>query len=176
MNNSQLLKLLYTNRELIQRNNLHAVDHLQMLKNDYAHATDEEVILHLELNTSLAELHFQSHHTNAIENSLRVISKFKDTEHKNILARHYWLIGHCYANKGEYESAKKHLLLALLNVTADKLTFLVHNKKHQHNRDAAGGIGLANVQRRLELLYPGKYLLNIQDKADTYSSELSLVL
>ena len=63
-----------------------------------------------------------------------------------------------------------------LTVGADKLTFYVHNKKHTHNRDAAGGIGLANVQRRLDLLYPGKYLLNIENKTDTYSSELSLVL
>ena len=67
-------------------------------------------------------------------------------------------------------------IVLMLNVTAENLTFFVHNKKHQHNRDAAGGIGLANVQRRLDLLYPGKYLLNIQDKEDTYSSELSLVL
>ncbi len=63
-----------------------------------------------------------------------------------------------------------------LTVGTHKLTFYVHNKKHQHNRDAAGGIGLANVQRRLDLLYPGNYLLNIENKAGTYSSELSLVL
>ncbi len=124
MNNSQLLQLLYTNRELIQRNNANAVEHLQMLKADYAHVTDEEVILNFELNTSLAEFHFNSNNTNVIENSLRIISNLKDTEHKNLLARHYWLVGHCFADKGEYEQAKKHLLLALLNVTPGKPEFI----------------------------------------------------
>ena len=63
-----------------------------------------------------------------------------------------------------------------LSVSNSQLKFFVSNKKHSHNRDAAGGIGLNNVQRRLKLLYPGRYDLHIQNKADIYSSELSLVL
>ncbi|OKS89437.1 hypothetical protein RG47T_4921 [Mucilaginibacter polytrichastri] len=70
----------------------------------------------------------------------------------------------------------EHPIVLALTVTDSKLNFYVHNKKHQHNRDAAGGIGLNNVQRRLNLLYPGKYTLTIQNEVDTYSSELSLVL
>ena len=30
-------------------------------------------------------------------------------------------------------------------------------------------LGLNNVKRRLDLLYPGKYNLNIQDETDTYT-------
>jgi two-component system LytT family sensor kinase len=70
----------------------------------------------------------------------------------------------------------EHPIVLALTVTDCKLNFYVHNKKHQHNRDAAGGIGLNNVQRRLNLLYPGKYTLTIRNEVDTYSSELSLVL
>ncbi len=124
MNTSQLLNLLYTNRELIQRNNFHAVEHLQMLQKDYAHITDEEVILNIEFNKSLAEWHFHSKHNSAIENSLRIVSKFNTTKHQNMLARHYWLIGFCYGNKGEYEPAKKYLLLALLHVTPSEHGFV----------------------------------------------------
>src|SRR6185369_9769171 len=40
----------------------------------------------------------------------------------------------------------------------------------------AGGIGLANVRRRLELLYPGKHQLDIDDKGDTFSVHLQLDL
>lgn len=69
-----------------------------------------------------------------------------------------------------------HPIILTLNVTDDHLDFYVYNKKHQHNRDAAGGIGLNNVQRRLNLLYPDKYKLNIQNGEDAYSCELSLVL
>lgn len=39
-----------------------------------------------------------------------------------------------------------------------------------------GGIGLKNVQRRLELLYPGQYQLDIQQTAETFSVKLELQL
>src|ERR1700761_2801286 len=54
--------------------------------------------------------------------------------------------------------------------------FYIQNKKHNNNRDSSGGIGLSNVKRRLDLLYPGKYNLDIRDTIDTYTVELSLVL
>ncbi len=64
----------------------------------------------------------------------------------------------------------------LINIEDSRLYFYIKNKKHANNRDAAGGIGLANVKRRLDLLYPGKYNLEIRDEIDTYTCELSLVL
>jgi sensor histidine kinase YesM len=63
-----------------------------------------------------------------------------------------------------------------INIEDGNLYFFIQNKKHSHNRDASGGIGLMNVKRRLDLLYPGKYNLNIRDEADTYTVQLSLVL
>lgn len=65
-----------------------------------------------------------------------------------------------------------------LKITVDDghLQFYMHNRKHLHNRDAAGGIGLNNVKRRLKLLYPNQYHLTINDTADTYTCELSLIL
>ncbi|MDB5135135.1 MAG: histidine kinase [Mucilaginibacter sp.] len=64
----------------------------------------------------------------------------------------------------------------LINLDGTKLHFYMENKKHMHNRDNEGGIGLNNVKRRLDLLYPGKYSLTIQDEPDTYTCELSIVL
>ena len=64
----------------------------------------------------------------------------------------------------------------LINVAGGKLHFYIQNKKHSHNRDSVGGIGLINVQRRLDLLYPGRYTLNIRDEANTYTCELSIDL
>ncbi|MBB6111206.1 sensor histidine kinase [Mucilaginibacter lappiensis] len=64
----------------------------------------------------------------------------------------------------------------LINVEESKLHFYIQNKKHTHNRDTIGGIGLNNVQRRLNLLYPYKHTLNIRDEVDTYTCELSIVL
>ena len=64
----------------------------------------------------------------------------------------------------------------LIDVHEAHLHFYMQNKKHTNNRDASGGIGLSNVKRRLDLLYPGKYNLEVKDETDTYTVELSLVL
>ncbi|HWZ03217.1 MAG TPA: sensor histidine kinase [Mucilaginibacter sp.] len=64
----------------------------------------------------------------------------------------------------------------LIDVDEAHLHLYIQNKKHNNNVDASGGIGLNNVKRRLNLLYPGKYNLDIQDEENTYTVELSLVL
>jgi two-component system LytT family sensor kinase len=64
----------------------------------------------------------------------------------------------------------------LIDVDEAHLHFYIQNKKHSNNRDVIGGIGLNNVKRRLNLLYPDKYNLEIRDLPDTYTVELSLVL
>jgi two-component system LytT family sensor kinase len=64
----------------------------------------------------------------------------------------------------------------LINLDGTNLHFYTENKKHMNNRDTEGGIGLQNVKRRLDLLYPGKYKLDIKDTPDIYTCELSLVL
>jgi len=61
-------------------------------------------------------------------------------------------------------------------VADGKLHFYIQNKKHNNNRDAVGGIGLINVQRRLNLLYPNRYSLKIRDEEYTYTCELSIDL
>lgn len=54
--------------------------------------------------------------------------------------------------------------------------FLVENSKEDHQRttEPPGGIGLKNVQRRLELLYADRYNLNIENTDHTFKVELSL--
>ena len=64
----------------------------------------------------------------------------------------------------------------LIEVNDQHLHFYIQNKKHSGNRDPLGGIGLNNVTRRLDLLYPGNYHLNITDTNENYSCELTLDL
>ena len=63
-----------------------------------------------------------------------------------------------------------------INVEGQHLNFYIQNRKHTNNRDPEGGIGLNNVKRRLNLLYPRKYNLDIIEGTDSYTVELSLVL
>jgi two-component system LytT family sensor kinase len=65
-----------------------------------------------------------------------------------------------------------------INIIANKkiLHFSVTNRKNTSNKDAMGGVGLNNVERRLQLLYPDRYKLNIVNSATHYTSELMLNL
>lgn len=57
-----------------------------------------------------------------------------------------------------------------------ELFFRIFNTKDTYiNRiEKASGLGIANAKRRLELIYPGKHVLNINDTEDTYELTLTL--
>lgn len=63
-----------------------------------------------------------------------------------------------------------------INIIANQkiLHFSVSNKKNKFNKDIMGGVGLNNVERRLQLLYPERYKLNIVNSATHYTTELML--
>ena len=63
-----------------------------------------------------------------------------------------------------------------LEVTKESILFSVTNKKFDYLERHSSGIGIPNVQRRLELLYPGSYELDIKDHSDIYSVNLKILL
>jgi len=80
------------------------------------------------------------------------------------------------------ENAFKHGVLndpenpVKINIIANQkiLHFSVINKKSKQNKDAQGGIGLPNVERRLQLVYPDRYKLNVVNSATHYTCELMI--
>jgi two-component system LytT family sensor kinase len=66
-----------------------------------------------------------------------------------------------------------------LSYEENHLYFSVKNKiapETQESKDFSSGIGLKNVRRRLELLYPGTHTLNIENNGTTFVANLSLNL
>lgn len=57
----------------------------------------------------------------------------------------------------------------------DRIDFTVRNKNNHSRKDKTPGIGLANVKRRLELLYPGRHNLQITEGTE-YIIHLTLQL
>ena len=81
------------------------------------------------------------------------------------------------------ENAFKHGVGMILNPTINvdlhtenhRLIFEVKNKvnrQFKEVKDNASGIGLNNVKRRLELLYPDNHQLTIKDEDDFYLVKL----
>jgi sensor histidine kinase YesM len=63
-----------------------------------------------------------------------------------------------------------------LDIEDNNLTFDSRNKINRQAKDNTRGIGLPNVKRRLELLYPGRYDFKITNNETHYSIHLKLQL
>lgn len=59
---------------------------------------------------------------------------------------------------------------------AETLRFECRNSKAEKPNEEKGGVGLANVRKRLDLLYNHDYTLRIDDGADVYTVELIIPL
>ena len=80
---------------------------------------------------------------------------------------------------GAKGSTENTFIKLTINVEKDKLNFTVENNKGYIDEVKTGdhnGLGLENVKRQLELLYPGKHLLNIKDEHDRFTVALQLSL
>ncbi|MCJ8209097.1 histidine kinase [Mucilaginibacter sp. RS28] len=64
----------------------------------------------------------------------------------------------------------------LISTTGQQLTMKVSNKISYGQKDSSSGIGLVNIRRRLELIYPGGYELLISNNGKFYSTTLHLIL
>ncbi len=61
---------------------------------------------------------------------------------------------------------------------ADRLLFSCRNSRPEikHDENMKGGVGLSNVRRRLDLLFPNDYTLDIKEEEDTYTVKLEIPL
>ena len=74
---------------------------------------------------------------------------------------------------------EKPFIKVQLESNEQRLHFQVKNKKGKEEqvfKDPSSGIGLKNVKRRLELLYPNKHTLEIKDDELNFSVDLTLEL
>jgi sensor histidine kinase YesM len=61
-------------------------------------------------------------------------------------------------------------------ITGKQLHFYSENSKPVVKQQAIGGLGLGNIKRRLELLFPGNHTLQITDNVDKYIVNLTIPL
>ncbi len=78
---------------------------------------------------------------------------------------------------GNLKDSDRPLRLSLTEAAGgNTLIFRVENaiRRHANSLDEVGGIGLTNVLKRLELLYPGRHRLTAAPRADVFAVELIL--
>lgn len=63
-----------------------------------------------------------------------------------------------------------------IELTKSTVDFRLYNAKSHQQKDHTGGIGLVNVRRRLDLLYPQRHTLHVTDTPDDYRITLHLDL
>jgi len=63
-----------------------------------------------------------------------------------------------------------------ISVENNLLKFKITNSKNEYIPHSSNGIGINNVKKRLELLYPGKYELKINDEGDFFAVSLMIKL
>lgn len=80
---------------------------------------------------------------------------------------------------GVNHQLKEGFVRVYLDVAPDEITFFIENSKPpqtQIRKTQFGGIGLTNVERRLNLLYPDRHELSIENTPHSYSVTLQLGL
>lgn len=82
------------------------------------------------------------------------------------------------AVKHNFDSEHPSYVHLFFKVDNDRLEFRCENSKPAVAiaKSRVGGIGLANIHRRLELLYPGHYLLEVTETENQYTATLKLNL
>ncbi|WP_066408993.1 sensor histidine kinase [Flavisolibacter tropicus] len=63
-----------------------------------------------------------------------------------------------------------------LKITGKHLEFYIQNYKNEYMKDKVGGIGIQNVRKRLNLLYPNQYTLDVKETDDQFFVKLQLPL
>ena len=84
-------------------------------------------------------------------------------------------VENAFKHGGIVQHPEIHVSLSVMN---NKLHFTVKNKFEEHEiiKDKTSGIGLANVKRRLELLYPGNHILKINQQPGWFMIDLLITL
>ena len=74
---------------------------------------------------------------------------------------------------GDLKSTE-HPIAIRLDMTSNQMQFFCRNKKKVGPKEISTGIGLDNIKKQLDLTYGKKYLLNVKDEAEFYTTELTL--
>jgi two-component system, LytTR family, sensor kinase len=137
--------------------------------------TDEEKVVvksEVEYLQAYIDLQRQRHGDELILQALFTVKEEWQTIEPMLLIP---FVENAFKHGGSLQQPSIHVSMAVID---SELHFIVKNKFEERGdlKDKTSGIGLANVKRRLELLYPGKHVLKIDKQSDWFTIDLVIIL
>ena len=87
------------------------------------------------------------------------------------------LVENAFKHLSHFPPERKNEISIDLSRVNGNMRFVVENTREPGgNTGEKGGIGLANVKRRLQLLYPGRHSLQIKEEPEYYKVEMELTI
>lgn len=87
------------------------------------------------------------------------------------------LVENCFKHC-DFDTNEDAYIEMVLIVENEDLTFKTLNSKNDYNlqKDKTGGVGLANIRKRLEFSYPNKHKLNLKTQEKSFEVELEITI
>ncbi len=85
-------------------------------------------------------------------------------------------VENAFKHISHYSGRSNFVKVDLLRANGAFIFSVTNSKDQQQTTERHGGIGLSNVKRRLELLYPGKHELKIDETENNFNVQLNLQL
>ncbi|ETZ21852.1 sensor histidine kinase [Pedobacter sp. V48] len=126
----------------------------------------EQEISYIEKYISLQQLRFE----NPVAVNMKVTGNVKEMKVPPLLLIPF--VENAFKH-GDVSETKEWLWIDI-NMTGAELIFSCINTKVSKNKDFTGGIGIDNVMKRLELLFKGRYELDIRDNEHQFTVKLDL--
>ncbi|HMI02371.1 MAG TPA: histidine kinase [Pedobacter sp.] len=126
----------------------------------------EQEISYIEKYISLQQLRFE----NPVAVKMKVTGNVKEMKVPPLLLIPF--VENAFKH-GDVSESKEWLWIDI-NMTGTELIFSCVNTKANKHKDFTGGIGIENVRKRLELLFKGRYELDVRDNEDQFTVKLDL--
>jgi tetratricopeptide (TPR) repeat protein len=111
-----LLEIIEINREALMLSSNSALHLLHLIHKNYDNIADEECVMSLSLNDSIAKMIFHADHAGAVANSREVLAAYPRSEYAYYTARHLALIGRCLTLSGQFAAGEEALHRAMTKI------------------------------------------------------------
>ena len=138
---STLLDIIAVNREDLMQGSNTALNILSMIHRNFDEEKDEEVVMSIALNDSIARMIYHADYARAIEISAGILDRYPNSLYPYFVTRHLGVMGRCQALSGLYKLADETLHRAI-DIIETQLGG--SDEAYRHHADILHDLAMAN--------------------------------